>query len=99
MHRTRELILAAEAKAPLAMLRITAVYGAGDTHNSYGPNRFLRQALNDGRIPLFGNGEETRDHLRVDDAVDLLLRPVSHTATGLINLAPAPPATFPVVAD
>ena len=74
MHRTRELMLAREAKAPLAVLRLTAIYGAGDTHNSYGPNRFLRQALKDGRIPLFGNGEETRDHLHVDDAVDLILK-------------------------
>ena len=71
MHRARELMLASEAKAPVAVLRLTAIYGAGDTHNSYGPNRFMRQALKDGRIALFGNGEETRDHLHVDDAVDL----------------------------
>ena len=68
MHRARELMLASEAKAPVAVLRLTAIYGAGDTHNSYGPNRFMRQALKDGRISLFGNGEETRDHLYVDDA-------------------------------
>ena len=71
MHRARELMLASEAKAPVAVLRLTAIYGAGDTHNSYGPNRFMRQALKEGRIALFGNGEETRDHLHVDDAVDL----------------------------
>ena len=58
MHRTRELMLATEAKAPIAILRLTAVYGAGDTHNSYGPNRFLRQALKDGRIALFGNARK-----------------------------------------
>src|SRR3984893_1846282 len=80
MHRTRELILAGEAKAPLAILRLTPVDGAGDTHNSYGPNRFLRQALKDGRIALFGNGEETRDHLQVDDAVDLIVRVVAHAS-------------------
>ena len=57
MHRSRELMLASEAKAPLAILRLTAIYGAGDTHNSYGPNRFLRQALGDGRVALFGDGE------------------------------------------
>lgn len=78
MHRARELILASEAKAPVAVLRLTAIYGAGDTHNSYGPNRFLRQALKDGRIALFGNGEETRDHLHVDDAVDVILKVISH---------------------
>lgn len=99
MHRTRELMLATEAKAPLAILRLTAVYGAGDTHNSYGPNRFLQQALADGRIPLFGNGEETRDHLHVDDAADLILQVVSHGSTGLINLATGQSETFRAVAD
>jgi UDP-glucose 4-epimerase len=99
MHRTRELMLAGEAKAPFAMLRITGLYGAGDTHNSYGPNRFLRQALADGRIPLFGDGEETRDHVHVDDAVDLILRVVSHRSTGLLNVATGKSATFRAVAD
>jgi nucleoside-diphosphate-sugar epimerase len=99
MHRTRELMLAGEAKAPLAVLRLTAVYGAGDTHNSYGPNRFLRQALKDGRIPLFGNGEETRDHLYADDAVDLILKVVSHGSTGFLNLATGKSETFRAVAE
>lgn len=99
MHRTRELMLAAEAKAPLAILRLTAVYGAGDTHNSYGPNRFLRQALKDGRIPLFGNGEETRDHLHVEDAVDLVLKVVTHASSGLLNLATGKSESFRAVAE
>jgi UDP-glucose 4-epimerase len=99
MHRARELMLSGEAKAPLAILRLTAVYGPDDTHNSYGPNRFLRQALKDGRIPLFGNGEETRDHLHVDDAVDLILKVVSHGSTGLLNLATGKSETFRGVAD
>jgi UDP-glucose 4-epimerase len=99
MHRTRELLLAAEAKAPLAILRLTAVYGAGDTHNSYGPNRFLRQALKDGRIPLFGNGEESRDHLHVDDATQLILKVVTHGSAGLMNLATGTSETFRMVAD
>ena len=99
MHRTRELMLAAEAKAPLAILRLTAVYGPGDTHNSYGPNRFLRQALADGRIPLFGNGEETRDHLHIDDAVAFILEVVAHGSTGLINLATGTSASFYSVAQ
>lgn len=99
MHRTRELMLAAEANAPLAVLRLTAVYGAGDTHNSYGPNRFLRQALKDGRIALFGNGEETRDHLYVDDAVNLILKAVLHGSSGLLNLATGKSETFRAAAD
>jgi UDP-glucose 4-epimerase len=99
MHRMRELMLSSEAKAPLAVLRLTAIYGAGDTHNSYGPNRFLRQALGEGRIALFGNGEETRDHLYVDDAVDLILEVAARASTGLLNLASGSSATFRALAD
>src|SRR5262245_27606183 len=99
MHRARELMLEAEAKAPLAVLRFTAVYGAGDTHNSYGPNRFLRQALEEGRITLFGNGEETRDHLYVDDAVALVLAVLGQRSTGVANLATGTAVSFRSVAD
>jgi nucleoside-diphosphate-sugar epimerase len=99
MHRTRELMLASEAKAPLAILRLTAVYGAGDTHNSYGPNRFIRQALKDGRIALFGEGEETRDHLYANDAVEFILKVLSHGSTGLLNLGTGKSETFRKVAD
>jgi nucleoside-diphosphate-sugar epimerase len=98
MHRTRELILGAEAQVPLAILRLTAIYGAGDTHNSYGPNRFIRQALADGRIPLFGGGEETRDHLYVDDAVALIVQALASRSTGLANLASGESVSFGDVA-
>jgi nucleoside-diphosphate-sugar epimerase len=87
MHRMRELILLEEAKAPLAILRLAALYGAGDTHNSYGPNRFVRQALAEKRIALFGNGEEMRDHVYIDDAAALTLRVVAHGSSGILNLA------------
>jgi len=99
MHRMRELMLTAEIKAPLAILRYTAIYGAGDTHDSYGPNRFLRQAFADARIPLFGNGEETRDHLYIDDAVALLMQVILRGSTGLLNLASGKSDTFHAVAD
>jgi nucleoside-diphosphate-sugar epimerase len=99
MHRMRELMLAAELKAPLAILRYTAIYGAGDTHDSYGPNRFLRQALTDACIPLFGNGEETRDHLHIDDAVAILMRVILRGSTGLLNLASGTSETFHAVAN
>ena len=99
MHRTRELMLASEAKAPLAILRLTAIYGAGDTHNSYGPNRFLRQALGEGRVALFGDGEERRDHLYVTDAVALIVEVVMRGSTGLLNLATGQSFTFRAAAD
>lgn len=99
MHRSREILLAAEAPAPLAILRFTAVYGLGDTHNSYGPNRFIRQARAERRISLFGGGEETRDHLYIDDAVAIVRKTIEHGSTGLLNAATGTSHSFRHVAD
>jgi len=53
----------------------------------------------DGRIPLFGNGEETRGPFVRDDAVDLILKVVSYGSTGVLNLATGASATFRAVAE
>jgi nucleoside-diphosphate-sugar epimerase len=44
-------------------------------------------ARKEGRIALFGEGEETRDHILVDDAAALALLVLRHRSTGLLNLA------------
>ncbi|MFD1625122.1 NAD-dependent epimerase/dehydratase family protein [Azospirillum griseum] len=99
MHRARELMMAASCRAPLAVLRPTLIYGAADTHNSYGPNRLRRAARKDGRITLFGEGEETRDHILVDDAVALILRVLRHRSAGLLNLATGRSVSYRDLAD
>ena len=87
MHRTRELMFESAGGAPTAVLRPTLVYGAGDTHNSYGPNRFRRVATKDGKITLGGNGEETRDHIYVEDLARLIALVLRHRSSGCLNLA------------
>src|SRR5262249_10279510 len=63
MHLAREAMVRAIDNVPVAVLRLTQVYGAGDPHNAYGPSRMIRSALGDDRIVLYGSGEETRDHV------------------------------------
>jgi nucleoside-diphosphate-sugar epimerase len=87
MHYTREIMARGLAKVPVLVLRPTLVYGSGDTHNSYGPNRFRRAAQKDGKITLFGGGEETRDHIHVDDVAALTVRCLLHRSTGTLNVA------------
>ena len=87
-HIAREKLLAEACqseKLPLAIVRPCAIYGAGDTHDSYGPNRFLRTALREGRIVLFGEGEEVRDHVYIDDVVRIVLESLVHRSWGVIN--------------
>jgi nucleoside-diphosphate-sugar epimerase len=101
-HLTRERMVrvTAEAvKSPWLVVRPTLVYGADDTHNSYGPNRFARQAREAGAIKLFGNGEEKRDHIHVDDAVQLLGHCLRQRSTGILNLATGVSTSFLEVAQ
>lgn len=87
MHYTREIMARNLDNVPLLILRPTLVYGLDDTHNSYGPNRFRRAAQRDGKITLFGGGEETRDHIHVNDVAALTVRCLLHKSTGTLNVA------------
>jgi nucleoside-diphosphate-sugar epimerase len=102
MHRTRELMVAQAARrtnSPMLVVRPCAMYGAADTHNSYGPNRFVRSALTDGRIVLFGQGEEKRDHVAVGDVSRLILNCLTRRTTGTLNVATGQAVSFADVAD
>jgi UDP-glucose 4-epimerase len=97
MHRARELaFLESTVKVgiPFCALRPCAIYGPGDTHNSYGPNRFIRTALKDGKIRLFGLGEETRDHVYIGDVVNLTKMAIGHCSSGVLNLVSGHVITF-----
>jgi len=71
----------------LTILRPTIVYGEGDTHNSYGPNRFINQLNNNQNIKIFGKGLDVRDHLYVDDLIQVILNSILNKITGTYNIA------------
>lgn len=85
MHAARELIFRSEYKGPFAALRPTLIYGAADPHSGYGPNRFRREALQGKPIQIFGEGEEQRDHVLVQDVAALACRILFHRSTGALN--------------
>lgn len=99
MHLAREIMIKQATEIPVAILRPTLIYGAGDTHNSYGPNRLRRMARKDSRIVLFGAGEETRDHIYVDDAVALIALAIRHRSSGILNLATGHSISFAALAE
>lgn len=87
MHLAREVMFQSEIKAPLAILRPSLLYGAADPHNGYGPNRFRRLAAKGEDIVLFGEGEERRDHVFIDDVAELVARVLYRRSTGVLNVA------------
>jgi len=100
MHLAREqMLLTAAGATPLAILRPTLVYGAGDPHNGYGPNRFRRQASRGETIILFGEGEERRDHVDVDDIAEVVRLVLDHRSAGVLNIATGTVASFRDLAE
>jgi UDP-glucose 4-epimerase len=99
MHLAREISFASELRKPLAILRLTLAYGADDPHNGYGPNRFLRQASGGNNIILFGEGEERRDHVWVEDVAELAVRVLAYRSRGILNVATGTVHSFRGIAE
>jgi nucleoside-diphosphate-sugar epimerase len=56
-------------------------------------------AQKDGKITLFGGGEETRDHIHVDDIATLTVRCLLRRSTGTLNVATGTSKSFHEVAE
>ena len=99
MHLAREVMFRNMLKAPLAVLRPSLLYGASDPHNGYGPNRFRRLAAKGQEIVLFGEGEERRDHVFIDDVAELIARVLYRRSRGVLNIATGDIHSFRDIAE
>ena len=100
MHLIREVMMRdAVGDTPFASLRPTLIYGADDPHNGYGPNRFRRIAAKGDPITLFGEGEERRDHVLVEDVAELAVRILMRRSRGVLNAATGTVVSFREVAE
>lgn len=99
MHVTREGMLRFGTKLPLVILRPSLLYGLADPHNGYGPNAFGRLASAGRPITLFGEGEEQRDHVLIDDVAEIIYRVLTRRSTGVLNIATGQSHSFRAVAE
>jgi len=100
MHLAREVMLKSELpNIPQAFVRPTLIFGPGDPHNGYGPNRFMRLAQAGKNIVLFGEGEELRDHVFIEDVAEIIRRCVLHRATGIVNAVTGTVTSFKEIAE
>lgn len=102
MHLARELMLKyalRDKNTPYITLRPSLLYGTGDTHNGYGPNRFLRSAESGQPISLFGEGADKRDHVYIKDLANIIAMCLTHQSEGILNVATGASVSFQSVAD
>src|SRR3981189_2776150 len=83
----------------LCLSRLSTIYGAADPHNGYGPNRFRRLAAAGQDIVLFGEGEERRDHVLIEDVAELIWRVRAHRSGGILNVATGEVRSFREIAE
>jgi len=94
MNLGREMVCS-DVFAPVkTVVRPSAIYGSGDPHNSYGPNRFARQALDSGEICIFGGGEAKRDHVTIHNVAEVIFRAIEGRQAGVINVASGQSISF-----
>lgn len=94
MHLTRETMLKDKFRKILCILRPTLIYGPGDSHNGYGPNRFIKLALQNKPISVFGNGEERRDHVYIDNLINIIIKCIIKKRLGIFNIASGKVCSF-----
>ena len=99
MHLAREIMLANVYQGPLCILRPTLIHGTGDPHNGYGPNRFIRLAKEGKNIDLFGEGEERRDHVWINDVAEIVSLAILSQGTGVLNIATGEVVSFRNIAE
>jgi nucleoside-diphosphate-sugar epimerase len=88
MQLTREVMLCdVVPDSSRTFVRPTMIYGIADPHGGYGPNQYLRLAKANKDITLFGQGEERRDHVFIDDVAEIISRIVRQRSTGAVNVA------------
>jgi nucleoside-diphosphate-sugar epimerase len=98
MHAAREATFREAMGEVFCALRPTLVYGAGDPHSGYGPNRFRREAQAGGPVRIFGEGEERRDHVWIGDVARLGARLIAEARPGAFNAATGRSVDFASVA-
>lgn len=94
MSLVREQMCLSLGLPATCIVRATNVYGQGDPHNSYGANRFARQAMDNGDIKIFGLGQAVRDHVSVEDVAVFVNNCVGRRSTGVINAVSGSSCSF-----
>lgn len=99
-HLLRENLLRERVACDkLLIARLSQVYGVADPHHAYGPSRMLRTAFQDGKVFLYGKGEENRNHIDCTDTARAITHCIRHRVSGILNIAAPQSISFRQIAE
>ncbi len=85
---------AAQAGTPVVTLRPCKIYGPGDSSGSYGPTAFIESILKGQKVGFYGEGDELRDIVYIEDLVRITLAFAFGEASGTYNLVSGESRSF-----
>jgi UDP-glucose 4-epimerase len=71
---------------PVTVFRLCKTFGNHPGSLDYGPNSFIRSAMAEEVLDLYGDGSELRDHLFIEDLLTLVDRYVMEDFSGTFNV-------------
>lgn len=83
----------------LVVIRPPLVYGPGDTGNTYGPSGFIRAAVHQQPITLWGDGSELREFIFLPDLLAIVCKLTFGPFHGVLNIASGRSYSFRTILD
>jgi len=93
------MVLSSRIPDALLILRPPLIYGPNDPSGTYGPAGFVKAALHREKITLWGDGNEQREFIFIEDMVKIVCRLFFHPYSGVVNIASGRSYTFKDVLD
>jgi UDP-glucose 4-epimerase len=86
--------IGSQKESSLVVLRPPLIYGPGDLGKTYGPSGFIKAALNNEPVTLWGDGMELREFIFVEDIVRVVCGLLDSDFNGVVNVASGKSHTF-----
>jgi UDP-glucose 4-epimerase len=74
-----------ENKIELTILRLMGIYNLEKPHSQAIPT-FIKLIANNKQPTIYENGQTKRNHLYIDDAIDVIITSIQSPATGIFNI-------------
>lgn len=87
-------VVRSQEKSSLLILRPPLIYGPGDPSGGYGPSGFIKASLKDETITIWGDGNERREFMFVDDVARIVGELTARECDGALNLASGQSYTY-----
>jgi len=83
-----------QQQSSLLIMRPALVYGPGEIEKTYGPGGFIKAAVNKEKIILWGDGQERREFIFLEDLLEITYHLTLHNCNGILNIVSGENYTF-----